>query len=262
MTLTNIFTASSSCWQAASKAACCKCWCGRPVCSTEDMASGLPNFAHQTRGPKTNSRADTALAAAPARFLPRGACQYLLPTSAGKQHGRGMWASRQARVSLCTMGNGRVELGTRTRQGGCRQGDAGVTQFGRSQLHVGIVAASQWKVDAELRIEQREHVQAAVLFHASHAGSHINRDPQLMSREASHNHAATCLGFHRMRSACTETFFALAHADLLFRRTVSRSNCDPTVLPHIGLKKGSGGCCEGHCKLVDVFVFVRLAVSG
>src|SRR5215471_5212267 len=138
-------------------------------------------------------------------------------------------------MSLCTMGDGSVHLGTCSQHGGCRQCGAGVMNFVRSQLHVRIVAAAQWKVDAELGIERRECVQAAVLFHASHAGSHIKRDPQLMSRDASHNNAATSLGFHWMRSACTGTFFTLAYAGLLLRRTVSRSYCDLTVLLPIGL---------------------------
>src|SRR5215470_1901912 len=126
-------------------------------------------------------------------------------------------------------GDGSVHLGTRGQRGGCRHCSTGVMRVGRSKLHVGIVVASQWEVDAELRIERCETVEAAVLFHASHTGSHIERDPQLMSRDASHNNAVTSLGFHHMWSAGTGTSFAPTHADLLFRRAVSRGDCDLTV---------------------------------
>jgi hypothetical protein len=187
----------------------------RASCSTEGMAGGLPNFCSSNRRVQVNFWQDAQRAAAPARFSPNGA--FFCSPHAREQLGRRVWDACQAqRLSLGTRGKGSVQLGTRGQHAGCQHGGAGVMQFGRSQLHVGIVAASQWKVDAELRIEQCKHVQAAVLFLASHARSHIERDPQLMARDASHNSAATSLGFHRMRSTCAGTFFALAHTGLLF----------------------------------------------
>jgi hypothetical protein len=54
-------------------------------------------------------------------------------------------------------------------------------QLRQSQLHVWVVAASQGKVDPELRVELCELVQATKLVGASRAGSHIHGYAQLMS---------------------------------------------------------------------------------
>ena len=54
-------------------------------------------------------------------------------------------------------------------------------QLRQSQLHVWVVAAPKRKVNAELRVELCELVQANKLIHPSCTRSNIERYPQLMS---------------------------------------------------------------------------------
>ena len=54
-------------------------------------------------------------------------------------------------------------------------------QLRQSQLHVWVVTAPKRKVNAELRVELCELVQANKLIHPSCTGSDIERYAQLMS---------------------------------------------------------------------------------
>ena len=54
-------------------------------------------------------------------------------------------------------------------------------QLRQTQLHVWVVAAPKRKVNAELRIEPCELVQASKLIHPSCTRSDIERYSQLMS---------------------------------------------------------------------------------
>jgi len=102
-------------------------------------------------------------------------------------------------------------------------------QLRKSQLHVWVVTAPKRKVNAELRVELCELVEANKLIHPSCTRSDIERYPQLMSRDTAHDHVATIFPLDLVRPARARSFFPDAYAYLLLRGTMRRSDCDSAM---------------------------------
>src|SRR5205814_2624001 len=106
--------------------------------------------------------------------------------------------------------------------------------------HVGVITFPEWEANAELWVELGKLLQAGELIFASCAGPHVQRDTQLVMRDASHHDPLALLGLFHMRSAGTGPLLTDAYTRLLFCRAVCGRDRDGAMHALESVKKGSG----------------------